>query len=412
MKNPFESAQEQLRLVRSILKISENIYVQLREPQRILTVQIPVKMDDGRIEVFTGFRSQHNNARGPFKGGIRFHPEVSLEEVKALSMWMTWKTAVVGIPLGGGKGGVIVDPKQLSTGELERLSRGYMRSIISFVGPTLDVPAPDVQTDPRIMGWMLDEYEILTGRQAPGVITGKPLSIGGSQARSYATAQGAFRVIENIVKSRNLSGSLTVAIQGFGNGGSYLARLLSSKGFKVIAIADSKATVISNKGLDIKALEQHKKQTKSLADFPSAETASSEAVLSQDVDILIPAALENSIHEGNVDTIRASIIVEVANGPVTPEAEKTLLNRGVLIAPDILSNAGGVTVSYFEQVQNAENYYWTEEEVLGKLERIMDNAFAATWKKMEAIGKPDMRLAAYAVAIERVVKAMEDRGRQ
>lgn len=411
MANPFESAQEQLQAVRKVLDIPEDIFVQLMEPVRVLTVAIPVKMDDGSVRVFTGFRSQHNNARGPHKGGIRFHHGVTLEEVKALSMWMTWKTAVVGIPLGGGKGGVIVNPRELSDGELERLSRGYARAVANFIGPDIDVPAPDVQTDPRIMGWMLDEYEQQLGHHAPGVITGKPLSIGGSRARSYATAQGAFRVIENLKREKGLRDGATVAIQGFGNGGSFLAKILAKAGYAVVAIADSKATIENRAGLDIEALERHKKKTGSLSGSDQGTEQSSDAILSLGVDILVPAALEAAIHKDNVGEIKASIIVEVANGPITPEAEHVLLERGVLIAPDILANAGGVTVSYFEQVQNASNYYWDEAEVLEKLNRIMDESFASVWKKMLALDHANMRLAAYVVAVERVAQAMSDRGR-
>lgn len=411
MSNPFESAQQQLRAVREIVDIPENIFVQLMEPVRILTVNIPVRMDDGSTRVFVGYRSQHNDARGPHKGGIRFHPGVTLDEVKALSMWMTWKTAVVGIPLGGGKGGVIVNPKELSDGELERLSRGYARAVAGFLGAATDVPAPDVQTDPRIMGWMLDEYEQVRGRHEPGVITGKPLSIGGSQARSYATAHGAFRVIENLKREKGLPDGTTVAIQGFGNGGSFLAKILSRHGYTVVAIADSKSTIENRDGLDIEALEAHKKKTGSLRGTTLGRELDSDDILAVEADILVPAALEAAIHRENVSQIRTGIIVEVANGPITPEAERVLLEKGVLIAPDILANAGGVTVSYFEQVQNASNYYWDESEVVSKLDRIMDESFQSVWKKMNELNGQDMRLAAYAVAVERVVQAMRDRGR-
>ena len=410
MNNPFESAQQQLRAIHKIVGFDENIMVQLMSPKRVLEVSLPVKMDDGHVEVFMGYRSQYNDARGPFKGGIRFHPKVTVDEVKALSAWMTWKTAVVGIPLGGGKGGVIVDTKKLSLGELERLSRAYARALTPFIGPMVDIPAPDVSTDPRIMGWMLDEYEETIGQRAPGVITGKPLAIGGSKVREYATAQGAFYVIEQATKKMGLAFAATVAIQGFGNGGSFLAKILQQAGFLVVAIADSKMTVYNKHGLDITVLEKSKNETGSFKGVGAGEELSSEAVLSLPVDILVPAALENAINEGNMEAIQAKLIVEVANGPVTPEAEEFLTGKGVMIVPDILANAGGVTVSYFEQVQNAMNYAWEEEEILQKLRVIMDTAFEAVWQEKEKY-HTTLRMGAYALAIKRVVQAMQNRGK-
>ncbi len=410
MNNPFESAKKQLRAVQEILKLDENIMTQLMSPKRVIEVSLPIKMDDGHIEVFTGYRSQYNDARGPFKGGIRFHPGVTLDEVKALSAWMTWKTAVVDIPLGGGKGGVIVDPRKLSEGELQRLSRSYARAIAPFIGATVDVPAPDVSTDPRIMGWMLDEYEEVLGRKEPGVITGKPLSIGGSKTRAYSTAQGAFHVIEKAVEKLGLPKSATVAIQGFGNGGSFLAKILVEAGYTVVAIADSKATIYQSKGIDVVALEQHKQKTGSLIGSGQGEEYPSDAVLALPVDILVPAALENAIHEGNVETIQTKLIVEVANGPVTPEAEAKLTAKGIVVIPDILANAGGVTVSYFEQVQNAMNFSWEESDILEKLRKTMDTAFDAVWQEVET-HHTTPRMGAYALAIKRVAQAMQDRGR-
>lgn len=411
MANPFQTAQAQLRSVRTLVEIPENIFRQLMEPERVLTASLPVRMDDGSIQVFTGYRSQHNAARGPYKGGIRFHSGVTLDEVKALSMWMTWKCALVDIPLGGGKGGVSVDPKQLSDSELERLARAYMRAMAPSLGPTLDIPAPDVQTDPRIMGWMLDEYEMLAGQHVPGVITGKPLALGGSAARSFATAQGAFSVIEAVRQRMKLGAAPTVAIQGFGNGGSFLAKILAHEGYRVVAIADSRATLVNSAGLDSAALELHKKEKGTLAGFSGAEMFPSESVLEQVVDILVPAALENAIREDNVAKVKARVIVEVANGPVTPAAETMLLGRGVLVVPDILANAGGVTVSYFEQVQNASNEYWTESVVLEKLEKVMRTAFDQTWEMSAGHAPRNLRLAAYALAVRRVVEAMQARGR-
>lgn len=408
--NPLASVQTQLQALQSILKLDENIFAQLLSPKRFLEVSLPIKMDDGSVKVFTGYRSQWNDARGPFKGGIRFHPGVTADEVKALSAWMTWKTAVVGIPLGGGKGGVVVDPKQLSSRELEALSRAYARSLASFVGPNIDVPAPDVATDPRIMGWMMDEYENIVGEHRPGVITGKPLSIGGSKVREYATAQGAFYVIERLRERLGLVSGSTVAIQGFGNGGSFLAKILTKAGYKVVALADSKGTVYNENGLDIAFLEAHKEKTGKLTGANGGEALASEAILALPVDLLVPAALENAIHGENAKEIKAKVIVEVANGPVTPEAEAMLVERGVIVVPDILANAGGVTVSYFEQVQNAINYYWEEEEILEKLKKIMDTASDAIWQEKERY-HTSVRMGAYALAVKRVAEAMLSRGK-
>jgi glutamate dehydrogenase/leucine dehydrogenase len=410
MNNPLESAKEQLTMVQSLVKLSDNIFTQLISPKRFLELSLPIKMDDGSVRVFTGYRSQWNDARGPFKGGIRFHPGVTADEVKALSAWMTWKTAVVGIPLGGGKGGVIVDPKTLSARELEALSRAYARALVPFIGPAIDVPAPDVATDPRIMGWMLDEYESVVGKHAPGVITGKPLPIGGSKVREYATAQGAFYVIERLRERLKLSQDATVAIQGFGNGGSFLAKILAQAGYRVVALADSKGTVHNPTGLDIDGLEAHKKETGQLTGTKLGQDLTSDSILGMSVDILIPAALENAIHKDNVAQVQAKVIVEVANGPVTPEAEAELTKRGVVVVPDILANAGGVTVSYFEQVQNAYNYYWEEGEILEKLKKIMDEASDSVWQEKEQY-QTTVRMGAYALAVKRVAQAIEARGR-
>lgn len=410
MINPFEIARKQLRAVQNIVKFDDNIIAQLMNPKRVIEVSLPVKMDDGSVKVFTGYRSQYNDARGPFKGGIRFHPGVTLDEVKALSAWMTWKTAVVDIPLGGGKGGIIVDPKKLSDRELETLSRAYARALAPFIGSHVDIPAPDVSTDPRIMGWMLDEYEDVIGRKSPGVITGKPLSVGGSAVREYATAQGAFFVIEKAKKKLRLKNGTTVAIQGVGNSGSYLAELLFDAGYKIVALADSKTTLYRNKGLAVHGVLEHKRTTGSLMKCVGCQELKSEDVLAIPADILIPAALENAIHKGNVKDVKAKLIVEVANGPVTPEAEEELLSRGVAVIPDILANAGGVTVSYFEQVQNAMNYFWTEKEILAKLKAMMETSFEAVWKEREKYNTT-MRMGAYALAVQRVAQAMKDRGR-
>ncbi len=410
MQNPFENAMKQLSTAAGIMNLDPNIHALLQQPKRVLTVAVPVKMDNGQTKVFTAFRSQFNDALGPFKGGIRYHWNVSLDEVKALSFWMTMKCAVVGIPLGGGKGGIIVNPKELSVGELERLSRGYIQAIYKYIGPTQDVPAPDVYTTPQIMAWMMDEYEKLMGDHAPGMITGKPLPLGGSAGRGFSTAQGGVYVLEQAVKKMNWNkNDVTVAIQGFGNAGSFMAKILHAQGYKIVAASDSKGGVKNMQGLDVSALDAHKEQTGSVAGFSGSESVSNEALLELPVHILIPAALENVITGENASRVQAKMIVELANGPVTPEADEILHNNGILFVPDILSNAGGVTVSYFEQVQNASNYYWTEQEVLEKLEKIMVRAFHEVWDTKEKY-KINMRTAAFVKAVERVSEAMKARG--
>jgi len=406
----FCNVLEQLRKTQELVRIPENIYAQIQSPQKFLEVSIPVKMDDGNVKVFTGYRSQFNDARGPFKGGIRFHPKVNESEVKALSAWMTWKTATVDIPLGGGKGGVVVDPKGLSDRELEQLSRGYIQGIHQLIGPSRDIPAPDIYTDPRIMGWMMDEYEKITGSHQPGVITGKPLSIGGSAARSYSTAMGAVYVLEEAVKKIGLEKGCTVAIQGFGNAGSYMAKLLEERGYRIAVLSDSRGTTCNYAGLNIKEVEDYKRQEGSLKDYPGGDNSDGKHCLEHEVDILIPAALENSITINNVELIRAKLIIELANGPITPEADEILKKKNIVVVPDILANAGGVVVSYFEQVQNASGYYWGEKDVLEKLEKIMVRSFQEVWKEKEFYGTT-VRMGAYALAVKRVAEAMKARGR-
>ena len=409
-QDPFQNALKQLAQIQEIVKLEKNIFVQLQSPQKMLEVSIPVRMDDGNMKVFTGYRSQYNDARGPFKGGIRFHPNVNASEVRALSAWMTWKTAVVDIPLGGGKGGVIVNPKELSDGELERLSRGYVRAIYKFIGPDLDIPAPDVYTDPRTMGWMMDEYEQLTGVHVPGVITGKPLAIGGSKAREYATAQGAFYVLREAAKKVGLREGATVSIEGFGNAGSHLAKILQDAGYKIIAVSDSRGLVVNCMGLDVEELKNHKQLTGSVVDYPGAEKVDSPHCIPQEADIFIPSALENSVTTENVDSIKAKLIIEVANGPITPEADEILNKRNIMVVPDILANAGGVSVSYLEQVQNAYGYYWKEDKILERLEELMTVAFHSVWKEKMHYSV-SMRMGAYALALKRVAEAMRARGR-
>ena len=403
----FDNALKQLSTVKTIINLDDNIFAQLQVPKKILEVNIPVRMDNGQVKIFKGYRSQYNDARGPYKGGIRFHPDVNKSEVKALSAWMTWKTAIVNIPLGGSKGGVIVNTKELSENELERLSRGYIQAIYKLIGPKVDVPAPDVYTNPKIMAWMLDEYEKLVGYHAPGVITGKSLELGGSQARSYSTAQGAVYTLNKAVEKIGLNNNATIAIQGFGNAGSYVAKILAKQGYKIVAVSDSSGAIYNSAGFDVEALAKHKEANKTVVGFTDAEKI--DDILTLSVDILIPAALENVINTDNVNEIKAKLIIELANGPVTPEADKILEEKNILLIPDILANAGGVVVSYFEQVQNAYNHYWTEEEVLTKLKKLMEDAFDQAWESKEK-HKTSMRMGSYALAVQRVADAMRARG--
>lgn len=398
----LDDVLENLERAISKLEVERRVAERLRTPERVLEVEVPVKMDDGGEKLFKGFRVQHNSARGPTKGGIRFHPSVSLDEVKALASLMTWKCALLNLPFGGAKGGVVVDPKELSEGELERLSRGYIRRIAPFIGADKDIPAPDVGTDSRVMAWMLDEYERLVGRHEPGVITGKPLSLGGSQGREEATAQGAIYVLQEAVKYFDVEGR-RVAIQGFGNAGVNLARKLDELGYKVVAVSDSKGAIYEEKGLNVKeVIEKKRREGKVGRDM------SNEELLELDVDVLIPAAIEGQITEKNADKIRAKLILEVANGPTTSGADEVLKERDIVVIPDILSNAGGVTVSYFEWVQNRTGLYWSREEVLEKLRKRMVASFSEV---MEVVRKEgvDMRTAAYILAVSRVVRAIRDR---
>ncbi len=409
--NPYQNAVLQLKEAAKKINLDSNIVSLLEKPQKVVKVFIPVKDDQDKITVYEGFRSQHNNARGPYKGGIRFHPQVTEEEVKALSMWMTWKCAVVGIPLGGAKGGVIVDPKKLSTGEIERLSRGYIQKIHKDIGPELDVPAPDVYTNSQIMSWMMDEYEKLNGsKYAGGVITGKPLSNGGSLGRNNATAQGGFFVFQEALKKLNFGKELSIAVQGFGNAGSVFASLAYEAGFKVVAVSDSKGMAFSARGLNIPELIKHKDDVGRVDTFPESEDdIESKDILTLKVDVLVLAALENSIHQMNAINIQAKLLLELANGPITPDAQEILDKEEKIVLPDVLANAGGVTVSYFEQVQNATNYYWKEKEVNQKLEEIMVTSFESVWKNSLEY-KTNLREAAYILALKRVAEAMELRG--
>ena len=375
-----------------------------------MEVTIPVKMDDGSIKTFKGWRSQHCLAMGPAKGGIRYHPDVCLDEVKALSMWMTFKCGVVGLPYGGGKGGIRVDPHNLSTRELEQLTRAYVEGIAPIIGPEKDIPAPDVYTTPQIMGWIMDEFSKLHGHSVPGVVTGKPIIIGGSLGRDKATARGCMFVIKEAVNRLGLDiKSVRVAIQGFGNAGSFAARLLSQEGCNIVGVSDSKGGIYHAAGLDICAVNEFKCQTGSVVGLPGTQSITNRELLTCDCDILIPAAYENQIDEEVAREVKAKIIGEAANGPTTPAGNDILYNRGILIIPDILASAGGVTVSYFEWVQNLMSYYWTEEEVNQRLERIMVSAFNMCFD-MHLDKQVDMRLAAYMVAINRIAEAIKMRG--
>ncbi len=422
--NPYEIAVNQLELASKKIGLEPNIITFLSKPQQIIEVNIPVKMDSGEVKVFTGFRSQHCNALGPYKGGIRFHPEVNKEEVMALSMWMTWKCAVMDLPLGGGKGGIIVNPRELSEVELEKLSRGFIQKIHKLIGPNQDIPAPDVYTNSQIMSWMRDEYEKLNQSQyAGGVITGKPLILGGSEGRSRATAQGGFFVLKEAVKNIGKSNQkLKIAIQGFGNAGMEFARFCAEdKEFdcQIIAIADSKSVVRNIQGLNIPDLINHKTTNGSLEQYYEANIGDQSSfkhiqspeysILKEKVDVLVLAALESVVTINNADNLNTNLIVELANGPLTPEADKILFEKGITVLPDILANAGGVTVSYFEQVQNASNYYWSEEEVLQKLRSRVIKAFNEVWSISQEYGV-DNRQGAYILALRRVAEAIKLRG--
>ena len=408
--NAWEVAQRQFDMAAERLDLDPGIRQVLREPRRELTVHFPVHMDDGTVQVFTGYRVQHNLGRGPAKGGIRYHQDVSLDEVKALAMWMTWKCAVVGIPYGGGKGGVIVDPKQLSQKELEGLTRRFFTEIEILVGPEKDIPAPDVNTNAQIMAWMMDTYSMHAGYTVPGVVTGKPISLGGSEGRNEATARGTvFCIVE---AARHLGLDLTrarVAVQGFGNAGSIAARLIVEEGATVVAVSDSTGGIHAPDGLDIARVVGWKQEHGTVQGFPGATDITNAAVLEVDCDILIPAALENQITSRNAGRIKARLLAEAANGPTTPDADQVLFGNGTFMIPDILCNAGGVTVSYFEWVQDLNRDHWSESVVNAKLKEIMVRAFAETLAIAER-EQSDMRSAAYLLAVSRVADAMSMRG--
>ncbi|MCL2742805.1 MAG: Glu/Leu/Phe/Val dehydrogenase [Planctomycetaceae bacterium] len=409
--NPFAVAQSQIDKACKTLGFDEATCQFLREPQRQYAFTLPIRMDDGKFKVFQGFRVQYNTARGPAKGGIRWHPEETIDTVRALACWMTWKTAVVDIPLGGGKGGIICNPKVLSDTEKERLARAYVRAVSRELGITKDVPAPDVYTTPQIMAWMMDEYETIMQEHHPGVITGKPIPVGGSQGRGDATARGGIYCVREAGKAYNIElKNQPMAIQGFGNAGQFAALLGEELlGLKLIAACDSQTGVVNNDGISVRALIDYKKKTGSLNGFPGTKEITSNEVLEVPCTVLFPSALENSINENNAGKVNCKISCELANGPTTPEGDALLDKKGVVVIPDYLANAGGVTVSYFEQCQNAQNYYWTEAEIHERLDRKMTAAFRSVYE-MSVSKKCNLRDAAYLVSIARVAEACKLRG--
>lgn len=409
--NPFEVALKQLDEAAKLIKLDKGLHQVLASPKRVLTVSLPVKMDKGEIRVFTGYRSQHNDARGPYKGGIRYHPQVTIDEVKALSMWMTWKCAVADIPYGGGKGGIICNPKEMSDGELERMTRRYAYAIADIIGPHTDIPAPDVYTGGKEMAWIMDTYSALKGNFVqPEIITGKPIAIGGSLGRNEATGRGlGFTVREAAKKLKINMKTATVAVEGFGNAGQFASQFVEEQGAKVIAASDSRGGVYNKAGMEVAALRKHKERTGSVVGFPGAKSMSNEELLETECTILIPAALENQITGKNAGKVKAKIMAEAANGPTTPEADDILYRNKILIIPDILANGGGVTVSYFEWLQNLRRDYWTEAEVNERLDKNITKAFLDVYDTHEKYSV-NMRKASTVLAVNRVVEAVKIRG--
>jgi glutamate dehydrogenase (NAD(P)+) len=408
--NSFRIAMHQFDHAAEKMGLEPGLREVLRRPRRALVLSLPVKMDDGSIRVFEGFRVQHNNSRGPCKGGIRYHPNVTFDEVQALASWMTWKCATVNIPFGGAKGGIVCDPKHLSASELERLTRRYAYEISAIIGPDRDIPAPDVYTDSQVMAWIFDTYSMTHGGTTPGVVTGKPTFLGGSVGRHEATARGCFFALRSACEVKHIRFErATAAIQGFGNAGSIAAQLLHEHGAKIVAVSDSKGGITSRNGLDVPALLAHKAKTGSVVGFRGAQPVSSEQLLETACDILIPAALENQITLANAGRIKAKIIAEAANGPTTPHADAVLHEKGILVLPDILANAGGVTVSYFEWVQDLQELFWDEDDVNRRLEKMMTRAFADVHSTARRY-RTSMRTGAYILAIDRVATATRSRG--
>ncbi|MDE1872666.1 MAG: Glu/Leu/Phe/Val dehydrogenase [Thaumarchaeota archaeon] len=408
--DPWQNALKQLASAAKILKLDPGVHEMLASPKKVLTVSLPVKMDDGRIKVFTGFRSQHNNFRGPFKGGIRYHPDVTIEEVKALSMWMTWKCSIVDIPFGGGKGGIICDPKRLSAGEKERLTRRYAYAISEIIGPGKDVPAPDVYTTGKEMAQIMDVYSVMHGQGEPGVITGKPLSIGGSQARNVATGLGVSYCVREAAKKLGLRlKGAKVVVQGYGNAATFAAEYIEKMGAKIIAVSDSKGSIVNTKGLDSKKVLEYKNKNGSVVGYPGSKKITTEQLLTTPCDILVPAALENQITPQIAKNVDCKMVAEAANGPTTPEADEILFKNKITVIPDILANSGGVCISYLEWVQNLQRYYWSFDEVAGKMEHHIVKGFHDTL----ALSKKhnvDMRKASMVLAVGRVLEAYDARG--
>lgn len=409
--NPFSVALKQLDEASKIIGIDKGMHDVLAQPKRILIVSIPTRMDNDEIHVFTGFRSQHNDARGPFKGGIRYHPQVSIDEVKALSMWMTWKCAIADIPYGGGKGGIICNPKQMSTGELERMTRRYAYAIADIIGPHTDIPAPDVYTGGKEMSWIMDTYSALKGNFVqPEVITGKPLAIGGSLGRNEATGRGLSFTVREAAKKLGINlRAATVGVQGFGNAGQFAAQLLEEMGSKVVAVSDSQGGISNENGISIGSVRAHKEKAGSVVGFPESKSISNEEILETDCTILIPAALENQITKNNAANVSAKLVAEAANGPTTPEADEILHKNKIMVIPDVLANSGGVTVSYFEWLQNLRREYWTEEQVNSMLDKKMTEAFSDVYDTHDKY-QVNMRKASIALAVGRVTEAIKTRG--
>ena len=401
MPNPYQNAMTQLEKVSKIKNFGDEFIQRLQQPNRDIRFSIPVKMDNGAIKIFEGYRVEYNNALGPYKGGIRYHPETEINEVKALAFLMTIKCAVAGIPMGGGKGGITVDPKKLSKGELERLSRGWVKQLSDVLGPHKDVPAPDVNTTPEIMAWMADEFEKITGDKTRATFTGKPVDKGGSEGRGAATGLGGFYVFETLREKIKLPKKCKVAIQGFGNVGGNAARIFAENGHQVITVSDSKSAIWDENGLDLNKVEEYKKNTGGLKDFPGAKNITNAELLELPCDLLIPAAFENVINDANANKIKARAILELANGPITPEGDEILFQKGIPVIPDVLANSGGVTVSYFEWEQNLKNEHWSEEEVVKKLKPMMEDA---SQKMFQIAGeaKTYLRLGAFILALERI----------
>jgi glutamate dehydrogenase (NAD(P)+) len=409
-ENPWEMARNQLRRVASRIDVGESMLNVLSECKKAVVVSVPTRMDDGSVEVFEGFRVVHNVARGPSKGGLRYHPGVTLEETKALAMWMTWKCALMGLPFGGAKGGVVCDPKQLTVTELERMTRRYTTEIINQIGPEVDIPAPDVGTSAREMAWIFDTFSMNKGYSVLGVVTGKPLQVGGSLGRVEATARGAAFCVREALRKRDQGvAGRRVVVQGFGNVGRNLARILAEDGATIVGVSDSVGGIYKPNGIDVDAVTSHKQETGSVQGLEGSEDVSNDELLLLECDVLAPCALEQVITRDNADRIRAGIVCEGANGPVTPDADRILDDRGILVLPDVLANAGGVVVSYFEWVQGLQEYFWKESEVNAKLNDIVTRAFAETWRMHEERSLP-MREGAYAIAVGRVAEATITRG--